>query len=90
MYQKSYFLFSRFARQQYKITSLGPLSADADDTSSHQLLDLGADTRVLHVLVKRHRVGLSLLKNRLHHGVLHNAHNLERKKLAGGSFVSQG
>lgn len=51
-------------------------STDTNDTGGYQLLDLGADTRVLHVLAERSRVRLSLLQNGLHDRILHHTHDL--------------
>lgn len=43
-----------------------------DDTRSDQLLDLAPDDGVLHVVLERGRVGLSLLQDRLHDWVAHD------------------
>lgn len=51
-------------------------STNADNTCSDQLLDLGLDARVLHVLAEGSGVGLSLLQDGLHDGVLHDSHDL--------------
>ena len=57
-------------------TSPTPVPPNADDTRSDELLDLGLDARVLHVLLKRGGVTLRLLEDGLHDGILHESHNL--------------
>lgn len=52
-------------------------STDSDDTSGNQLLDLGADARVLHVLTEGGGVRLGLLQDGLHDRILHDAHDLQ-------------
>lgn len=55
--------------------------ANANNTSCDELLDLGADARVLHVLAESRRVGLGLLQDGLHDWVLHNGHDLRQGQL---------
>ena len=55
----------------------GRLPANTNNTRGNELLDLGADIRVSHVLGQRGRIRLCLLENRLHHRILHDAHNLQ-------------
>lgn len=52
------------------------LPPHADDTSSHQLLDLHPHLRVLHVLLQGGGIALGLLENALHNGVLEDRHDL--------------
>ena len=70
-------------RKQYKEAKRGLLviysvvdhlngSSRPDDTRTNQLIDLIPHNRVLHVVLERRRVGLSLLQNRLHDWIAHN------------------
>lgn len=52
------------------------LPTNTDHTGSDQLLDLGPHARVLHVFLESSGLRLGLLEDRLHYGVLHEAHNL--------------
>ena len=64
-----------------KTTPLPPGSTGlsrSDNTRTDQLIDLVPDDGVLHVVLERGRIGLSLLQDRLHHRV---AHNLLYRKL---------
>lgn len=59
--------------------SLGVHSpSQADDTRSHEFLDLQPDVGVLHVLLQRGRVVLGLLEDALHDRVLEDGHDLHR------------
>lgn len=51
------------------VASLHPLPAKSDDTGSNELLDVGLDARVLHVLLESSWVALGLLQDRLHDGI---------------------
>ncbi len=59
------------------------LSANSNNTSCDEFLDLSADSWVPHVLLERGRVTLSLLQNSLHHGILHYTHDLNVKSERG-------
>lgn len=50
--------------------------SQANDTGSHQLLDLHPHLGVLHVLLQSGRVALGLLQNALHDRVLEDGHDL--------------
>jgi len=52
------------------------LTSHPDDTSVHQLLNLGADAGVLEMLLQRCGVVLGLLEDGLHDGVLEDADDL--------------
>lgn len=59
-------------------------SSNTNNAASDQLLDLASDTGVLHVFLECGWVVLSLLEDRLHDWVLHNAKDLKcvSKRLA--------
>ena len=52
-----------------------------DNTRADKLVDLVPDDGVLHVVLECGRICLSLLENRLHHGVVHDL--LHRKPVSG-------
>jgi len=58
-----------------------------DNARADQLIDLISDDRVLHVILERSRVGLSLLQDRLHDWV---AHNLLYRKIANQNRKERG
>ena len=54
----------------------GKTLASPDDTSNYQLLNLGPNTWILHVLLQSRRVALGLLQDGLHDWVLQDTHDL--------------
>jgi len=77
-------IFPTISRINYPISAILVLflrlwcsSSDADDASGDQFLDLGSDSRVLHVLLESSWVALCLLEDALHNRVLHDVQDLE-------------